>query len=267
MFCGKCGNEIMDGSAFCPECGERLNGITYNNENYSEPNKPTKNLKKRIICIVFAVAVVFGAVGIFRAIFSDSAEDVAIKYAEAVTKGDLNKAMQYLPLNSDEYFDFLESFLKSKAKEYDRSIDEFYEELEEKYENEYDIKVDINNLSDLFECSKEICEYAFKEEFGDDYKISVDIIDTEKISRAKIKQSIKEMKETIEDIEDEYYTDHSLNDYFDTDKVEEGYKFECEFSIEGEENSYSDTEDIYVAKFNGKWKVIDSPKKLKGIRF
>lgn len=264
MFCGKCGNEIKDGLAFCPVCGDRFNEIIYNAES-NVAHKLNKNMKKRIISIVVAVAVVVGVVGIFRAIFSDSAEDVAIKYIEAVTEGDLNKALKYLPVDSDKYFDSLEDFLKSKAKKNDSSIEEFYKKLEEKYENEYDIDVKINDFSDIFECAQEIFERELKEEYGDDYEISIDITDSEKVSNAKIKQSIKEMKKSIENNDDMDL--EFMKDYFDTRKVKEGYKFEVELSIDGDEESDSKTIDIYVAKFDGKWKVIESPQNPRGVYF
>ncbi len=37
MYCSKCGNEVEEGTSFCPKCGEKLN-----KENYSEKKDSTE---------------------------------------------------------------------------------------------------------------------------------------------------------------------------------------------------------------------------------
>lgn len=257
MFCGKCGNEIMDGLAFCPECGERLNGITYDNENYSEPNKPTKNLKKRIICIVIAVAIVFGAVGIFRAIFSDSAEDVAIKYAEATEKFDMEECGEYLAF---DYEKFLIDYINAIIEAEDMDLEEFYEFLEEKLENDLDEKIRINDTSDVLKyASKE----AIKEFEERDIDISCKIIDTEEIDKSDVRKFLKDLQNVLDDFDDT--ASFILSDYIDKDKIGKAYKFSYKLKIESEENSYSNKGEIIVAKYGWSWKIIGFPEDLTAV--
>lgn len=252
-FCGKCGNEVMDGSAFCPECGEKFNGVTYNTENYiPELNKPTKNLKKRIICIVVAVAVVFGAVGIFRAIFSDSAEDVAIKYIEACATYDWKEASQYLAIDFDKYIetaaDAIMDYKNESADEYFRS---WQEDLEDDLED-----VEINEPWDIIEAQnearKERLYSALNKDFGDSLKIEVEIKDKEEIEESEIKWYIKDMSK--DDNLKEF--DINLADFFESNKVGKAYKMTLE--ITGD--TYEPYEyEIYVVKYDGDWKVLELP--------
>ncbi len=256
-FCGKCGNEIMDGSAFCPECGERLNGITYDNENYSEPNKSTKNLKKRIISIVVAVVIVFGAVGIFRAIFSDSAEDVAIKYAEATEKLDMQECSKYLAFDYEKFLiDYINALIEAK----DMDLEEFYEYLEEVLENELDEKIRINDMSDVLKyASKE----AIKEFEERDIDISCKIIDTGEIDKSDVRKFLKDLQNVLDDFDDT--ASFILSDYIDKDKIGKAYKFSYKLKIESEENSYSNKGEIIVAKYGWSWKIIGFPEDLTAV--
>ncbi len=249
-FCGKCGNEIMDGSIFCPECGERLNGITYNNENYSEPNKPTKNLKKRIICIVIAVAVVFGAVGIFRAIFSDSAEDVAIKYMEARATYDWKEASKYLAIDFDKY---IETAADAIIDYKDKSADEYFRSWQEDFK--YDIDdVEINEPWDIIEAHKKMMSLKLKEHFGDNFKIEAKIKDKEEIEETEIKWYIKDIRK--DDSLKKF--DLDLADFLDLSEVGKAYKITLEVSIDGDDFEV-DKEELYVVKYDGDWKVLELP--------
>lgn len=255
MFCGKCGNQVTDGSAFCPECGEKFDGGTYNTKNYiPELNKPTKNLKKRIICIVVAVAVVFGVVGIFHAIFSDSAEDVAIKYAEAVERGDLEKCCEYLAM---DYEKFMEDYIYAITEAEDMTIDEFYDKIEEKYENNLDEKITIDDFSDFIKYVSEEADKIFEE---NDIDITCRITDTEEIDEADVRKFLKNVQNVLDDFDG---TDgFILSDYIDKDKIGKAYKFSYKLKIETEENSYSDKGEIIVAKYGWSWKIVGFPEEI-----
>ena len=227
MFCGKCGNEIKDGLAFCPVCGDRFNEITYNAES-NVAHKLNKNIKKRIISIVVAVAVVVGVVGIFRAIFSDSAEDVAIKYAEATEKLDLEECCECLAMD--------------------------YEKFMDEYKKEFDKKIKIKNTSDILKYVTESGAKKFEEK---DIDVSVKIIDSEEIDKSDVRKFLKDVQNLLDNFDG---TDgFSLNDYIDKDKIGKAYKFSYKIKIKSEENSYSDKGDIIVAKYGWSWKIIGFP--------
>ena len=62
MFCANCGNELPDGSAFCPKCGTKVGG-TEAVVNQQNPVSDSENLKKsrfRILSKVALLLVVFG---------------------------------------------------------------------------------------------------------------------------------------------------------------------------------------------------------------
>lgn len=251
MFCGKCGNEINDGSAFCPVCGDRFNEVTYNAENNFNNYKPNKSIKKRIISIVVAVAVVFGVIGIFRAIFSDSAEDVAIKYAEATEKLDLEECCECLAM---DYEKFMDDYINSLVESEDMTIEEFYEELEDEYKKEFDKKIKIKNTSDILKYVTESGAKKFEEK---DIDVSVKIIDSEEIDKSDVRKFLKDVQNLLDNFDG---TDgFSLNDYIDKDKIGKAYKFSYKIKIKSEENSYSDKGDIIVAKYGWSWKIIGFP--------
>lgn len=250
MFCGKCGNKINDGSTFCPECGEKLNEVTYNNNN-SVSYTSGKNIKRKIISIVVAVAVVFGVVGIFRAIFSDSAEDVAIKYAEATERLDLEECCKYLAM---DYEKFMDDYINAITEAEDMTIDEFYDELEEELENDLDEKIRINDISDVIKYVSEEAGKKFEER---DIDISCRITDTEEIDETDIRRYLKDVQNVLDDFDG---TDgFILSDYIDKDKIRKAYKFSYKLKMESDEDSYSDKGEIIVAKYGWSWKIIGFP--------
>lgn len=249
MFCGKCGNEIKDGLAFCPVCGDRFNEITYNAES-NVAHKLNKNIKKRIISIVVAVAVVFGVVGIFRAIFSDSAEDVAVKYMEARVNVDWKEASKYLAIDFDKYIETAtDAIIDYKDKSANKYFRSWQEDLEDYIED-----IEINEPWDIIEAHKEMRSLYLKDHFGDNFKLKVKIKDKEEIEESEIKWYIKNMRK--DDNLDKF--DLNLADFLNSSEVGKAYKMTLEITYDGDDfDSYE--EEIYVVKYDGDWKVLELP--------
>ena len=64
--CPKCGERVLEGKAFCPGCGTRLDTISEEPENNTvetiNPVKPKRNRKIFITCAVLSVVVVIGII-------------------------------------------------------------------------------------------------------------------------------------------------------------------------------------------------------------
>lgn len=253
MFCGKCGNEIKDGLAFCPVCGDRFNEVTYNAES-NVAHKLNKNMKKRIISIVVAVAVVVGVVGIFRAIFSDSAEDIAIKYIEAATIRDWKKASEYLAMDFDNY---IETAADAIMDDKNKSSKEYFHGWQNEFNYDFDKigkEVEINEPWDILDAFTELWDSKFEEEFGEDFKVDVEIIEKEKVEEKKIKRHIKDINRNG------YFEDYDLDieDFLDSNEIGKAYKMTLEITSDNDDfDSYE--KEIYVVKYDGDWKVLEVP--------
>lgn len=70
MFCEKCGTQVQEGAAFCPNCGECLGVDPANRaENVGENTKQSKKRKKRIVPIICFLLVVIIGIGVFGLIY------------------------------------------------------------------------------------------------------------------------------------------------------------------------------------------------------
>lgn len=84
MFCPKCGTQVADGVFFCRKCGAQLGAAqpqqyqqpAYQQPQYQQQEKP-KNTKK-IILIILAIAVVYGALQIINSIVNK--DEPSVKY-------------------------------------------------------------------------------------------------------------------------------------------------------------------------------------------
>ena len=124
-------------------------------------------------------------------------------------------------------------------KEERNSLFEYYEE----YAEELNVDVTIEDWDDFYSAFKKIGKAQNEEEFGEDYKITVEVDETIEID-----------DDDLEDIIEMYKDDH-YEDYVDVDLIEEGVKVYVDVEIEGE-NSDSYTLSVWVVKYDGKWKAV-----------
>lgn len=97
MFCPKCGTQVADGVLFCRKCGAQLGAAqpqqyqqpAYQQPQYQQQEKP-KNTKK-IILIILAIAVVYGALQIINSIVNK--DEPSVKYRPNHNEASNNRGM------------------------------------------------------------------------------------------------------------------------------------------------------------------------------
>lgn len=94
----------------------------------------------------------------------------------------------------------------------------------------------------LDECIEDMDEY-FENFEDEDYKIkSYEIGEGKKLSDSKL-------EDLADDLEDDYD--------IDAKKVKKAYKYKVKFKVEDEDDSDTLKMEVYVAKINGKWGIVD----------
>lgn len=167
MYCGKCGAEIVQDTAFCSQCGASLEMEEPNlNTNTQEIKSDSQNRKVGII--VFAALVGVVMITILYILGGRSYKSTINKYFEATINADAKKIIKLIP----------ESVIEEALKE------EGYEKKEKKLfieEGEKKLQESIDTINDTA---------------GEDWKLTHEIIDTEDITG----KDLKEVKEDYEDL-------------------------------------------------------------------
>lgn len=257
MFCGNCGTQIADGAGFCPNCGAPAESQPQEQSQPQVDPVPVKagKFSNKFIGILAAVVAAVLVIVLCTTLFGGSSpEKVACQYMEAGLTMDYDTLKKTSALDVDK---FLSDAIEALADESDMTVKEVYEELEEMLEEE-DIDVTIRSNKDIFNALKKLLEEEWEDTYGK-YKITVEPDgDPDKMKK-------KELKELIEEIEDTCdMLDLDVDDYIDTDKIKEAYIVEVECEIEGEDDEDSQTMEVTVVKYKGKWKVLDDPYSLVG---
>lgn len=222
MFCGNCGKELPDGSRFCSGCGQQLK-IAAPNLNqqaaaYEPAKSPVKKLQYKHIGIIACaiIAVIAILVGV-KLTGGGSAEKVTEKYMEALCDLDFNKMSKYSIIDIEEILN-LTNLISS----------------------EYAAQDAISNQ----------LKSALKDQFGDDYKISVDIYDTTKISKSDLNSALDSITDDLS------YGDVDLSSLVDVSGIKEACYVSAELTISGELDRESQAYQVLCVKKSGKWKVV-----------
>lgn len=253
MFCGNCGNQIANEATFCPFCGNKTEHapVTPVQPVYVAPVAPQLAPKKKslawlwiLIGIIAAIAITVGvlfATGVLGGNDKDEEgikndpEAVAKAYIMAQLEGDIKTRLSLSPGKYQKYYE--EDIYGD-----DDDIDEMFEYFED-YADELDIDVEIDNFDQFYEAMKKIRKAENEETYGDDYTISVEVVETTEMRRSD-----------LEDIRDRYDNDE-MEDYIDPDLIEEGMKVYVEVEVDGDEDSDSYVMTVYTVKYDGHWKV------------
>lgn len=103
MFCSECGTKNEKGSAFCANCGAKIEEAK-ESKKVSKSNKPNKTSKNnKIVIIVVAILVVLGVCYAVGSSITDP-KNIAKKYIQAVIDLDGNTLYSYLDLEGDKTF-------------------------------------------------------------------------------------------------------------------------------------------------------------------
>ncbi len=267
MFCKNCGIELEDTMALCPECGApvesepaceeaadtvevvataQADAADYGYvsqelaENVQAPAKKSNKILVSIIAVVLMVALVVAGVFVVPKFFGESYEDVAKNYGLAYAEADLIEASKYCLSSYVEAYDKVVDY---SCSEYEMTREDFFEVLSEQYGEK------ITDIDQLFAIMKEEAVTYLQEEYGN-YTISAKIAGSEEMSA----ESITELKEYI--TEDQGYDYPSMFEGVDADKISAGYIVEVELTINGTESTDTESQEVTVVKYNGKWKAI-----------
>ena len=219
----------------------------------AEPEVQAKGFdsgKKTVKIIAVALAVVIALVGAIVAFSSkgkndksevsnDSYEDVAKKYAKAKAEFDYKAAFKYAAGDMEQY---MEDYFEYISDMQDMTLDEWYEEMEEEYNTK------INSVYDVLECQAEETKEEMIDDYGK-YKVKVEIVSSKELTELKLKDII--------DGDEVLFDYKAVEDYIDTVKIKKGYKVKVKITIDGEDDTDSQTEEYIVVKYKGEWKVYD----------
>lgn len=133
MFCKKCGSQIPDNSAFCPECGAAVSAAQAEPKAAEQPSnapeapaaKPAMN-KHRLIGIIAFGAAALGVIIIFVAILACGGKDwkkVLKKEMKCIMTGDSESLAELIP---DKMYEAIADYYDVDAEE----LKEYFMDLE-----------------------------------------------------------------------------------------------------------------------------------------
>ncbi len=204
------------------------------------PAKKSNKLFVSIIAAVVMIALVVAGIFVVPKFFGGNYEDVAMNYGLAYAEADLIEASKY---SITSYVEAYDKMVDYSCKEYEMTREEFFELLSEQYGEK------VANVEQLFAIMMEEAVTYLQEEYGN-YTISAKVAETEEMSA----DSIAELKEYIK--EDQGYDYPSMFEGVDAEKISEAYIVDVELTINGTESSDTETQEVTVVKYNGKWKAI-----------
>lgn len=230
MFCDKCGAEIKDGIKFCPACGAVVEE--------SEKMTPVKNkeVSNKLVGIVACLVVVFVVACIAKVIFgSNGAEKAAEKYIQAIFEGDMDTYSKYSVLNLK---DSLETLVES-----DEDVRSFMQ---------YTYGTD--DPEEVLDKMGEKLTEAMESEFGEGYKVEVEIEDVEECSEYEMQNQLEELEESLGNMTVD------VNKIVSIDKIKKMSRVEGKVIVEGEKEVEDNSVrlQVYCAKIGTKWCVLDT---------
>ena len=269
MFCPKCGSQIPDNAAACPNCGEKMEAKAENVTAQSEVvgnvqgeiNNDDNKKNNVIVKIAAAVAAVVVVILLISSLFGSSYKDPVKKLVKLCNKKE-ESSIEYNYINQPK---FLADYTKT------------YEEILAKsdYDDDY----------------KNTYEYVFddwEDTYGEDFKVKlVKIKDVEKMDKDDIKDYQESMREYVEDKDDredlvddmkdslEYYEDDYDLSKKDSKKIlsaykkmlkkmakvkiSKGYEMDIEIKIKGEDGKAEFKEKhVEIIKVDGDWIFVNS---------
>lgn len=253
MFCSKCGAQIPEGAAFCPNCGQTVDNRP-ENENSSSPGNQQNTgayqpggqyqggpggpypagpagtasgsgRRKKIIAAVIAVLavaviVIVLVINLFGGDGYSSYKKLIKDCTEAIFEGDGAKLIDALPEEGLELLSITsEGFLQ-------------------------DAREELSSFPESFNPDNEKWDYSYK------------IVDEENISQAELKEGIDSMMETElpSELEDDEDAQQALEDYREMgSEIENVKNVETEVTVEIGDEPTKFSMSFTVAEIDGKW--------------
>lgn len=260
MFCPKCGSQIPDNAAVCPQCGENLgavpgNSVAQNNAAFDNGN--AKGSKNKIIVAAVAVVAVIVVVILISVISGGNYKDPVKQLVKLCNKRE-ESVLAYNEINHPKYLaDFEKVYEEAMANsDYDDDYKDTYEYVFDSWEDEYgdDFKLTVEEIKNVEKIDK------------DDLKdIQEDFREYDGEDKDDRDEMIESMEDSLEYFEDEY--DLSKKDSkkilssfkkllkkMSKAKVTKGYEMDIEIKIQGEDGKARFKEKhVEVIKVNGDW--------------
>lgn len=187
MFCDKCGEQVENGTKFCPKCGNALQG---NVSKSSIPEYLPRNNKLKKVLGLIIIAVV-GVTAIFTIFGKKSAEDVALDACKTTVEGKTEKYYTLLAqpyktymAGPDGWFDDDAEFCEELSELAEEVQDEIIDQCGEDFKTEYQV-------TRVEKCTKETLDYV-KSELSRDYDYEPDLIKDAAVVTISIKASGEE---------------------------------------------------------------------------
>lgn len=209
------------------------------------------NKKNKIIGIialsVALVIIIIGAISFFTR--GEEPEVVTEKYINAHISHDYDTLSEYSALN-------VEQTMKLVLTNFPKTQDEVRSKLLEEYE--------MTDVKKIYEgpLKNELNE-DFKNEYGADYIVSVDITSTEELTESEMNYKISMYEENYDSLKEQYndtvITEDGIdiNNLVDLSKINAMCRVRGRLSVSGSDDSDYDTFEMYCVKMGGKWKVLD----------
>lgn len=177
-FCEKCGLELQEEVAFCPNCGNKVTVLTESNN-----NPKIIQSKKKLTVIICAVVLLVAIVVSIFAMGGDDYEEVAQNYISAVIRSDFDVAKKYAPFDVEDAFGNMEDDILDLW-DYDS------------YDNEYVVTTEVIRSYEINQDKIERVVDEIEEELNFDYGFEIDdYMDITKIKKAyqvKVRVSVYE---------------------------------------------------------------------------
>lgn len=204
MFCGKCGFKNEDDAEFCAQCGEKIDistDVRATLINKNDTSSKNKKVGKIVVFIMFIVTLII----VMSIVRSNNYKSVIKTYVKASFEPDIEKIVSLIPSRMLDYI-VEDEDLSDK--------EEFIEEIDNLLQNRV----------------KEI-----NEAWGDHWKYSYKILDTETIRKSEL----DEIKKKYDEI---------------NVKVTAAKKIETQITVQaGDTHINSVTAMIYLIKIDGSW--------------
>lgn len=99
MFCSKCGNEVDEGTVFCPKCGEKLINENYQEKKNSTETEAITSFILGLVSVAFWVTIIIPILGIY---FGNKGKNSA-----KATFAKIGKALSIVSLTAGAIFVFV----------------------------------------------------------------------------------------------------------------------------------------------------------------
>ena len=179
MFCGKCGNNNPDTSAFCLNCGNQLKAVPAGEPEMTEAERKRYRTIGMAATGIFAVLVIALVFALFGGKGANSPKNLAKQYMKAYTKGNVAKIID---LVHDKEIDYLLDKSDMSKKEFKEQIKESSKDLKDEVED-YKISYKVENVEDPSDSTAERIKTYYKDNC--DLKVK-------DVKQVKVKVTLKE---------------------------------------------------------------------------